>query len=117
MAEKTAKAPNYTAEMTAEMVKAYTEAPTKETVEMLAKKLGRQTRSVIAKLSREGVYKKQEYVGKTGEKPAKKDDLASKLGALVGLTEAEETSLEKVNKTALVKLLAMAEAFKSEQAE
>ena len=117
MAEKTTKPANYTAEQTAEMLTAYVAAPTQETVAALAEKLGKTTRSVIAKLSREGVYKAKEYVGKTGEKPVKKDDLADKLAAMVGLNEAETTSLEKVNKTALVKLLAMAEAFKGEQAE
>ncbi len=117
MAEKTAKTPNYTAEQTAAIVADYVANPTPETVTVLAEKFGKTTRSIIAKLSREQVYKAKEYVGKNGEKPVKKDDLADKLAALVGLNEAETTSLEKVNKTALVKLLAMAEAFKGEQAE
>ena len=117
MAEKTAKPANYTAEQTFEMLAAYVAAPTADTVTALAEKLGKTTRSVIAKLSREGVYKAKEYTTKKGEKPVKKDDLADTLAALVGLNEAETTSLEKVNKTALVKLLVMAEAFKGEQAE
>lgn len=104
MAEKTAKPVNYTAEQTAEIVQRYTEAPTAETVEALAVQFGKTTRSMIAKLSREGVYKKKEYVSKNGEKPVKKDDTADAIGAVLGLTEAEVDSLTKANKTALVKI-------------
>jgi len=102
MAEKTV---NYTPEQTVEMLAAYTAAPTAETVTALAEKLGKTTRSIIAKLSREGVYKKKEYTTKKGEKPVKKDNLANQLGAICGLSEAEVDSLEKANKTALVKIL------------
>lgn len=104
---KTEKTVNYTPEQTAELVTAYQAAPTAETVSAFAEKLGKTTRSIVAKLSREGVYKKKEYVGKTGEKPVKKDELADKLAALAGLTEAEATSLEKASKTALQKLIDM----------
>ena len=76
---KTEKTVNYTPEQTAELVTAYQAAPTAETVSAFAEKLGKTTRSIVAKLSREGVYKKKEYVGKTGEKPVKKDALADKL--------------------------------------
>ena len=48
---------NYTEQQTKEMVAQYEAAPTKETVVAIAEKLGKNTRSVIAKLSREGVYK------------------------------------------------------------
>ena len=104
---KTEKTVNYTPEQTVELVNAYQAAPTAETVSVFAEKLGKTTRSIVAKLSREGVYKKKEYVGKTGEKPVKKDALADKLAELAGLTEAEATSLEKASKTALQKLIDM----------
>ena len=104
---KTEKTVNYTPEQTAELVNAYQAAPTAETVSAFAEKLGKTTRSIVAKLSREGVYKKKEYLGKTGEKPVKKDALADKLAELAGLTEAEATSLEKASKTALQKLIDM----------
>ena len=104
---KTEKTVNYTPEQTVELVTAYQAAPTAETVSAFAEKLGKTTRSIVAKLSREGVYKKKEYVGKTGEKPVKKDALADKLAELAGLTEAEATSLEKASKTALQKLIDM----------
>jgi predicted transcriptional regulator YheO len=104
MAEKTAKAPNYTTEQTQRIVAAYTEAPTAETVETLAKEMGKTVRSIVAKLSREGIYKKKEYVGKNGEKPVKKDTHAEAIGKVLALTEAEVDSLTKANKSALEKI-------------
>ena len=54
MAAETAK--NYTEEMVETMVASYTSNPNRETVEFLAKEFGKSIRSIIAKLSREGVY-------------------------------------------------------------
>ena len=93
---------NYTAEQTISMVADYAEGVS---VADLATKLGKSTRSIIAKLSREGVYKKKEYVTKTGETVVKKDALADKMAEVFGLTEAEADSLTKANKTALKKIL------------
>ena len=98
MAEKTV---NYTPEQTLNMLAAYAAAPTMETVEKLAQDLGKSTRSIVAKLSREGVYKKKEYVGKTGEKPVKKDAHADAIGAILKLPENDIESLTKANKSAL----------------
>ena len=106
MAEKSAKPVNYTAEQTAALVARYTTTPTAETVADLAKEMGKTVRSIVAKLSREKVYHKKEYVGKTGEKPVKKDDMADALALAFGLTEAEADSLTKANKTALAKIMA-----------
>lgn len=103
MADKQA---NYTPEQTQQLVAAYVANPTKETVESMAQSLQKSVRSIVAKLSREGVYQKKEYVGKTGERPVKKDDLADRLALAFGLTEAEADSLTKANKTALQKILA-----------
>jgi hypothetical protein len=71
------------------------------TVESIAESLGKTVRSVVAKLSREGVYKKKEYVSKTGEKPVKKDAHADAIGAILQLSEGEVDSLTKANKSAL----------------
>lgn len=101
----TEKTPNYTPEQAAELVAAYVANPVKETVDIFAEKWGKSTRSIVAKLSREGVYKPKEYVTKTGEKPVKKEALADTLGELVGLSEPETDSLAKVNKTALQKII------------
>lgn len=99
-----AKTENYTAEMTAELVKAYSEKPEKATVEFFANKFGKTVKSVVAKLSREGVYKKAEYVNKKGEKPVQKDSVADAIGKVLKMTESETTSLTKANKSALEKI-------------
>lgn len=101
MAEKTV---NYTPEQTIKMVADYQGGVT---VEAIAESLGKTVRSVVAKLSREGVYQKKVYVSKTGEKPVKKDTTAEQIGVIVGLSEGEVDSLTKANKTALVKILAV----------
>jgi arsenate reductase-like glutaredoxin family protein len=97
----TAKPANYTAEQTALMVEAYKAEPTKETVEKLAKELGKNVRSIVAKLSRENVYKKQEYTTKTGEKSVSKNELADQIGAALGMNESDIDSIAKANKSAL----------------
>lgn len=98
MAEKIV---NYTPEMTAQMVQDYKGGVS---VEVIAENLGKTVRSVVAKLSREGVYQKKEYVSKTGEKPVKKDAHADAIGAILGLSEGEVDSLTKANKSALAKI-------------
>lgn len=101
MTAKTAKPVNYTPEQTAKMVAAYQAG---ETAESIAQTLGKTVRSVVAKLSREGVYKAKTYVSKTGEPVVKKDAHADAIGAILLLTEAETESLTKANKTALAKI-------------
>lgn len=98
MAEKTV---NYTPEQTAELKAAYLESPTQETVKMFAEKFGKTGKSIVAKLSREGVYQKKEYVSKTGEKPVKKNAHADAIGAILQLSEPDVESLTKANKRAL----------------
>ena len=95
----------YTAEQASELVSAYVASPTAETVATFAEKFGKTVKSVVAKLSREGVYQKKEYVSKTGVKPIKKDEIANEFQTLFGLTESEADSLTKANKTALSKIL------------
>ena len=100
------KVVNYTAEQTAELKAAYVAEPTAETVAAFAEKFGKTVKSVVAKLSREGVYVKKEYKTKTGEKPVKKDAHADAIGAVLRLSEGEIESLTKANKSALVKIFA-----------
>lgn len=92
---------NYTAEQTLKIITDYQSGIS---VETLAETFGKTTRSIIAKLSREGVYQKKEYVSKTGDKPIKKDTVADAIGAILRLTESETESLTKANKTALNKI-------------
>lgn len=100
-ASTTVKAVNYTPEQTAQAKADYLAGVSVETI---ATALGKTARSVIAKLSKEGVYKAKEYVSKTGEKPVKKDAHADAIGAILKLSDGEIDSLTKANKTALVKI-------------
>lgn len=114
---KTPKAVNYTAEQTAAMLAAYTAAPTVETVERIAADLGKSVRSIVAKLSREGVYKKKEYKTKNGEAVVKKDEAADEIGAILGMAENDVDSLTKANKTALKMILEALKAKAEAEAE
>ena len=105
-----AKTVNYTPEQTTQMVMDYQAGVA---VESIAEALNKSVRSIVAKLSREGVYKKKEYVTKTGEQVVKKDAWADYIGEALGLTEADTDSLAKANKTALAKI---AEFIKHEKA-
>lgn len=112
MAEKTV---NYTPEMTAEMVTAYKAADTQDAretvVQEMADKFGKTVRSVVAKLSREGVYIKKVYHTKNGSRPAKKDDMVVTLAVVANVDADKLEGLEKAPKRALATLI---EAFTSE---
>ena len=94
----TAKTVNYTPEQTLKMVADYKSGVS---VETLAQNLGKSVRSIVAKLSREGVYQKKTYVSKTGEPVVKKDAHADAIGAILQLPENDIESLTKANKSAL----------------
>jgi len=96
-----ARSVNYTAEQTAKMVADYSAGVAVETI---AAELGKSVRSIVAKLSREKVYKAKEYKTKTGAPVVRKDAHADAIGAVLNLTEAETESLTKANKTALEKI-------------
>jgi hypothetical protein len=98
-----AKTVNYTPEMTAAVVADYTAGVS---VEMIAEKIGRSVRSVVAKLSREGVYKAKTYERKDGSKVEKKDATATAIGAILNLSEADTDSLAKANRRALQAIFA-----------
>ncbi len=61
-------------------------------------------RSVIAKLSSLGVYKKKEYLTKRGEIPVKKEEYIERIAALLDVNSDILESLEKVNKSVLALL-------------
>ena len=94
----TAKTVNYSPEQTARVISDYQSGVT---VEAIALELGKTVKSVVAKLSREGVYKKKAYVTKTGEAVIKKDTVADSIGAILNLPENDIESLTKANKSAL----------------
>jgi len=96
-----ARAKNYTDEMVKQMTEAYVANPTRETVEALAADMGKTVRSVIAKLSREGVYVAQPKVTKTGEPVVRKAELVAQINAhfdieLPTLVKASKADLQKL---------------------
>jgi hypothetical protein len=103
---KEAKAPNYSPEQTLKMVSAYMADKSQATVEKLATEMGRTTRSIIAKLSREKVYVKPAYKTKAGEPSIKKNEHADAIASVLKLNENDADSLTKCNKTALVAIWA-----------
>ncbi len=106
---KTPKTPNYTPEQTAKVVADYVAGVT---VDAIATALGKTTRSIVAKLSREGVYKAKEYVTKTGEAVQAKNEWADAIGKVLQMSVEETSSLTKANKTALKKIFAALAASK-----
>ena len=92
---------NYTPEQTEMMVNAYTESPSRETVEELAESLDRSVKSIIGKLSREGVYRREVYVSKTGESPITKVEIVNNISENLGIESRSLAGLEKSPKAAL----------------
>ena len=74
-----ANAKNYTEEIVNTMTEAYAANPTRETVDALAEQFGKTTRSIIAKLSREGVYVAQPRTTKSGEPVISKAELVAQI--------------------------------------
>ena len=92
---------NYTEAQTNMMVGAYLDQPTKETVQKLAEELGRSTKSIIGKLSREGVYRREVYVSKTGESPITKVEIVNNIAEVLGVESGSLAGLEKSPKATL----------------
>lgn len=108
---KTAKVQNYTVEQVAAVVGAYNaasdETERKSVVAEYAVKFGKNTRSIIAKLSREGVYQKAEKASKvTGGKPVTKDTLSVELADAAKYCGVVLVSPEKLAKVDMVTLFA-----------
>jgi DNA-binding XRE family transcriptional regulator len=92
---------NYTDEQTAFLVEKYQENPSMETVLLLAEKFDKTTKSIIGKLSREGVYKRAVYTSKSGEAPITKVELVSNIAETLGVEVESLVGLEKSPKTTL----------------
>lgn len=99
---KMANAKNYTDEMVAQMTEQYSANPTRETVDELAQTFGKTTRSIIAKLSREGVYVAQPRTTKSGEPVVAKAELVAQIEEHFGI---ELTTLVKAGKQDLQRLV------------
>ena len=93
---------NYSEKDVSMMISAYEANPTRDTVDMLAEKLGKNARSIIAKLSREGVYKAQPRVTKTGEPVVLKGELVARIETALGITIPSIVKATKTDLQALV---------------
>jgi hypothetical protein len=92
---------NYTEEQTALMVEKYSTEPTMETVQELAEKFSMTPKSIIGKLSREGVYKRAVYKSKSGELPVTKVELVNNIAENLGIEVESVVGLEKSPKSTL----------------
>ena len=92
---------NYTDDQTKYMVEEYTKKPSRITVERLAKELEKSTKSIIGKLSREGVYRRSVYKTKTGESPVTKVELVAELAEALDISPGVLAGLEKAPKNVL----------------
>ena len=92
----------YTEEMVERMVEQYTANPTRETVNAIADELGKPARSIIAKLTREGVYVAQPRTSKTGAPVIRKEQLVAYINQKLGI---EAPSLAKATKADLARLV------------
>ena len=101
---------NYNEQTTQYMLEKYTADPTRQTVEDLAEELSRSVKSIIGKLSREGVYRREIYKTKTGELPVTKVEIVSDIADNLDIEVESLSGLEKAPKSALKKLKEALEA-------
>jgi hypothetical protein len=94
------KVANYSAEQVETLKAGYAAG---QTVEALAAELGKTARSVIAKLSKEGVYKAK--AKEAGKREMLKSEMVAKIAGFVGATEEQVESLEKATGPALTFVL------------
>lgn len=92
---------NYTQDQTEYMVGEYKRKPSKITVARLAKELAKTEKSIIGKLSREGVYLRSVYKTKTGETPVTKIELVSEIAGAFEIDPGVLAGLEKAPKAVL----------------
>ncbi len=104
---------NYTEEQVDYMVKAYSDQPTRQTVNALADELNKSVKSIIGKLSREGVYKKTVYKTKTGEDPITKKELVEELAGILDISANSIVGLEKSPKADLKNLVLTLREYES----
>ena len=94
---------NYTEAQVTEMRDAYTNSPTDEMVKALATKFGKTTRSIVAKLVKEGVYVSK--AKETGKRAMLKAEMVAEIAKLTGKNEEQLESLEKATGPALMAVL------------
>ena len=104
---------NYTEEQVKHMVEAYQAKPDRSTVDALADELNKSVKSIIGKLSREGVYKKTVYKTKTGEDPVTKKELVEELAGILDISADSIVGLEKSPKADLKNLVLTLREYES----
>ena len=95
---------NYTEEQTRKLVEQYKSKPSMLTVEDLAIMYGKSPKSIIGKLSREGVYERSVYKNKSGDLPVTKAEICNNIAENLGLEIEHLVGLEKAPKSTLSKL-------------
>lgn len=88
----------YTPEVTAELIEKHTAGIS---IADLAEYFDVPERSIIAKLSSLGLYKKKGYLTKQGEPVVRKEEYIERLAKLLNVQADRLESLEKVNKSVL----------------
>jgi len=96
---------NYTEEVTAYIVQRYVETPSRDTVESLADELQKSIKSIIGKLSREGVYVRENYKTKAGLDPITKLELVTDISIGLKIPLERLQGLEKAPKAVLQELV------------
>lgn len=92
----------YTIEKTTQLVELY---KSNTPIHQIAKNLEVPERSVIAKLSSLGVYRRKEYLNKRGEVPVKKEAYIERIAELLDTDLDLLESLEKCNKNVLIMIV------------
>lgn len=100
----------YTIEKTNELIELY---KTNTPIKQIAENLEVPERSVIAKLSSLGVYRRKEYLNKRGEVPVKKEAYIERIADLLDTDLDLLESLEKCNKNVLLMIVRALEDKKS----
>lgn len=95
----------YSTEQTEYIKKMYLSNPTKETVSALALEFDKPVRSIVGKLSKEGIYKRPVYRSKTGEIPINKDEIVEYIAKAMNAPSTELEGLEKAPKAILKRIL------------
>jgi hypothetical protein len=93
---------NYTEEQTKLILEKYAANPEPQTVEELAATLSKSKKSIIGKLSREGVYRRSVYKTKAVLTPVTKAEIVAEIALALNTTEDELTGLEKAPKQVLI---------------
>ena len=92
---------NYTDKETQEIIELYLCSPTLEMVRELSVKYQKTRKSIIAKLSKEGVYKRKIYTSKSGDIPITKQEIVQMVEEALG---CKLPGLDKTQKTTLLRL-------------